>query len=162
MTSLTKKSLRDWLRLDAGSTSQKLMLASYISKSKQPKKMQVFAAIRANDLIGSVEHGLITYRIEKVCELLSEVFEPALVKELRHYANYSRSVKELERDQFVFVASRIDLGLDAARKMRSVFDKLVAAVNSESSELTFIVAESWLEPIAPVVRQEAAGLGTLA
>jgi len=118
------------------------------------KEDAVFAAIRANNLIGSVEHGLITHRIEKVCELLSEVFEPALVKELRHYANYSRPVKALEREQFVFVASRIDLGLDAARKTRAVWGKLSAAVNSESSELTFIVAPSWLEE--PAVRPAVA------
>jgi hypothetical protein len=68
------------------------------------------------------------------------------VKELRYYANYSKPVKQLERDQFVFIASRLDLGLDAARKTRAAWDKLVAAVNSEETELTFVVAESWPEP----------------
>jgi hypothetical protein len=51
------------------------------------KEDAVFAAIRANDWINGVEDGLVTHRIEKVCELVSEIFEPALVKELRHYAN---------------------------------------------------------------------------
>jgi hypothetical protein len=52
----------------------------------------------------------------------------------------------------VFVASRLDLGLDAARKTRAVWDKLVAAVNSASAELTFIVADDWLQPaVRPAV-----------
>jgi hypothetical protein len=40
-------------------------------------------------------------------------------------------VKELEKDRAVFVSARQDLGLDAARKTREVFDTLADYAKEE-------------------------------
>ncbi len=73
-------------------------------------------------------------------------------------------MKELEKDRAVFVSARQDLGLDAARKTREVFDTL-AGYAKEEPDLEVAISESWLEavvaPIAPGP-VEANSLGVLA
>jgi hypothetical protein len=86
---------------------------------------------------------------------------------LKPFAQFSEAVKELERDRAVFVSARQDLGLDAARKTREVFDILdiLTGCAKETPDLEVAISSTWLTPIeAPGITEpiEANALGALA
>lgn len=151
---------RDLLKLQAGIKVRKANIGQLILE-KQALQEELFSlAVTANNLLGAVEQGLIAHLTERISEFLSAIFEPDVVKQLRTYANYSKPIKELQRDQFVLIQSRPDLFLDAASKIRAVWDKLAAAVKSEEVEPTFIVPPAWLgitdyAPVAPATPSKA-------
>jgi len=146
------------LKLRATVDVRKSNVGKFVLEREALKDEIFFLAVRANNLLGAVEQALISHRVETVCNLLSQVFDPAVVRQMREYANYSLPVKALSREPFIFVQPRFDLTEDAAKKMRAVWDRLVAAVNSEETEPAFVAPKIWLEPvvrtsIAPMNRE---------
>jgi hypothetical protein len=143
------------LKLRATVDVRKSNVGKLVLEREALKDEIFFLTVRANNLLGAVEQTLIAHRTEAVCEKLSEIFEPEVVKQMRNYASYSKPVKELSRDQFVLIQSRSDLYLDAASKMRGVWNALLAAVNNESVGPMFgPVPDSWLSE--PAVRPVSA------
>jgi hypothetical protein len=111
-----------------------------------------------------LDDALIARRTDQVVEQLSEIFVPQVLDHLKPFAQFSKAVKELERDRAVFVSARQDLGLDAARKTREVFD-ILTGYAKETLDLEVAISSTWLTPIeAPGITEpiEANALGALA
>jgi hypothetical protein len=105
---------------------------------------------RANQWLGSLRDGVIPARKDRIGSQVKPLFPAAAHLEIDRLLNFALAVKEIdELDQLLFPASNVELSLASCRKVRSHYDVLAGAANSEPELVEIIASENWLAPVEP-------------